>query len=66
MTARRKLKPTIRQRLDVLEKVLASDATVHPPGCNCAIKSRDETHHAHNCPYRLLKELVPLLRGLER
>jgi hypothetical protein len=53
----------IDRRLAVLDKLLSSDATVHPPGCSCAIKSRDETHHAQDCPYRMLKELAPLLRA---
>lgn len=55
--------PSIEKRLAVLESLLANDSSVHPPGCDCAIKSRDLAHHAGNCPYRMLKELLPLLRA---
>jgi hypothetical protein len=53
----------IRRRLHQIDKLLAVESGVHPPGCNCAIKSHDEMHHDSSCPYRMLKELVPLLRA---
>lgn len=36
----------------------ANTSGVHPAGCNCAIKSRDVSHHATNCPYRALREFL--------
>jgi hypothetical protein len=52
----------IVKRLDILERLLSSEATLHPPACNCAIKSRNEANHLPECPYRQIKELVRLLK----
>jgi hypothetical protein len=52
----------VHKRIEQIEKLLAAGTDVHPPGCNCAIMSRDESHHDSACPYRMLKEIVPMLR----
>lgn len=57
------MKDPIERRLVVLEHLLAADTTVHPPACNCAIMSRVVTHHDRECPYRLLSEMIPLIRS---
>lgn len=54
----------ITKRIDLLERLLDGEHSVHPAGCRCAIMSRDIAHHDSKCPYRLLKELLPELRAL--
>lgn len=46
------------KRVDVLESLLSAKDSVHPPGCYCAIKARNPKHHALDCPYRLIRELL--------
>jgi hypothetical protein len=53
----------IAKRLDIITKLLDDPTPVHPIGCNCAIKSRDIAHHARDCPYRALREMIAELRS---
>lgn len=54
----------ISKRLDIITKLLDDPTSVHPIGCNCAIKSRDIAHHALDCAYRALREIVAELRSV--
>lgn len=54
----------IEKRLDVLERLLNYDKSVHPPLCDCAIKSRMTLHHDPACPYRNIKEIIAEVRVL--
>jgi hypothetical protein len=57
---------TIARRLEIITNLLNDETPVHPIGCNCAIKSRLIAHHAQDCPYRALREMVRVLRDRVR
>lgn len=50
----------IAKRLDVLDKLIG--VGVHPPLCNCALKTRDPKPHLQDCPYKALRGVMDDLR----
>jgi hypothetical protein len=59
-----RLKKDIGLKLRILTNLLAASKELYPPLCNCAIKSRDESHHLPKCPYRELKDVMQQISAI--
>lgn len=54
----------LSHKIEILETLLNDKSTVHPPGCNCALKTRSISAHARDCPWRILAEdALPALKS---